>query len=91
MRGSDHLFVYTCDGIAFTVNLGKVSGSRVKGYWYNPRNGTSTEIGTFENSGTREFRPQYEGLGSDWVLVLDDAAKEYRAPGRLVAGPPPAQ
>jgi hypothetical protein len=91
MRGPDHLFVYTGAGMAFNVNLGKVSGSRVKAYWYNPRNGSSTEIGIFENSGTREFRPQYEGLGSDWVLVLDDAAKEYRAPGRLVAGPPPAQ
>ena len=50
----------------------------------------STESGTLENSGTREFKPQYEGLGSDGVLVLDDAAKKYPAPGRLVPGPPPA-
>jgi hypothetical protein len=91
IRGQDHLFVYTGAGIAFTVNLGKISGSRVKGYWYNPRNGTSMEIGIFENSGTREFKPQYEGLGSDWVLVLDDVAKEYPAPGRVVPGPPQAQ
>ena len=91
IRGPDHLFVYTSAGLAFTVNLGRISGARVKGYWYNPRNGTATEIGIFENSGTREFKPQYQGLGSDWVLVLDDAAREYRAPGRLVPGPPPAQ
>lgn len=63
----------------------------MKGYWYNPRNGTSTELGESENSGTREFKPQYEGLGSDWVLVLDDASMGYKAPGRLVAAPPPAQ
>lgn len=91
IRGPDNLFVYTGSGIAFRVNLGKISGSQVRAHWYNPRNGTSTEIGVFENSGTREFRPQYEGLGSDWVLVLDDAAKNYAAPGRLVPGPPPAQ
>jgi hypothetical protein len=91
IRGPDHLFVYTGSGIAFTVNLGKISGAQVRAHWYNPRNGTSTEIGVFDNSGTREFRPQYEGLGSDWVLVLDDAAKKYPAPGRLVAGPPPTQ
>jgi hypothetical protein len=91
MRGPDHLFVYTSAGIAVTVNLARISGPRVKAYWYNPRNGTSTEIGTFENSGAREFRPQYEGLGSDWALVVDDAAKEYPAPGRLVPGPPSVQ
>jgi hypothetical protein len=91
IRGSDHLFVYTASGIAFTVNLGKISGRQVKAHWYNPRSGTSTEIGVFDNSGTREFRPQYEGLGSDWVLVLDDAARKYPAPGRLVPAPPPAQ
>jgi len=39
-------------------------------------------IGTFANSGTQEFVPQYEGLGSDWVLVLDDVAKDYPLPGR---------
>ena len=88
MRAPDHLFVYTASGIAFTVQLGKISGTQVKAYWYNPRNGTSTEIGVFDNGGTREFRPQYEGLGSDWVLVLDDAAKAYPPPGRLVAPPP---
>lgn len=84
IRGADHLFVYTGAGRPFTVNLGKISGSRVRAYWYNPRDGTSTEIGTFDNTGTREFTPQYEGLGSDWVLVLDDASKDYRAAGRLV-------
>lgn len=55
--------------------------------WVYPRNGTSQRIGAFPNAGTREFTPQYEGLGSDWVLVLDDASKNYPAPGRVVAGP----
>jgi hypothetical protein len=87
MRGPDHAFVYTASGLGFTVGLGKISGSEVRAWWYNPRNGTSTDIGTFANSGTREFKPQYEGLGSDWVLVLDDAAKHYPAPGRRVERP----
>jgi hypothetical protein len=82
IRGPDHAFVYTASGMAFTVNLGRISGAQVNAWWYNPRNGTSAAIGTFDNSGTREFTPQYEGLGSDWVLVLDDAAKRYPAPGR---------
>ena len=75
------MFVYSAQGRRFTVNMGKISGEKVKGYWYNPRTGTSAVIDTFENSGTREFVPSAEGFGADWVLVLDDAAKKFGAPG----------
>lgn len=87
MRGPDHLFVYSGSGRPFTLAMGRISGTRVNAWWYNPRNGTSTRLGTFENAGSRTFTPQYEGLGSDWVLVVDDSAKGYAAPGRLVAAP----
>ncbi len=80
-RGDGYLFVYTAQGRRFTVNMGKISGEKVVGYWYNPRTGTSTPIGTFENTGTREFVPPAEGFGADWVLVLDDAAKKFGPPG----------
>ncbi|MDP3000537.1 MAG: glycoside hydrolase family 140 protein [Bryobacterales bacterium] len=80
-RGDVYLFVYTGQGRRFTVNLGKISGARVKGYWYNPRTGTSAVIDTFDNSGTREFVAPAEGFGADWVLVLDDASKDFGAPG----------
>jgi len=80
-RGDGYAFIYTGAGRKFTVNLGKISGEQVKAWWYNPRNGAATEIGTLPNNGTREFTPQFEGFGSDWVLVLDDAAKGYAVPG----------
>jgi len=80
-RGEGYLFVYTAQGRRFTVNMGKISGAEVKGYWYNPRTGTPAVIDTFENAGTREFVPPAEGFGADWVLVLDDAAKKFAAPG----------
>src|SRR5205085_421542 len=38
-RGEDYLFVYSTLGKPFTVNLGKISGKRLKGYWYDPRTG----------------------------------------------------
>jgi hypothetical protein len=80
-RGDGYLFVYSGQGRRFTVNMGKISGEKVKGYWYNPRTGTATAIDTFENTGTREFVPPAEGFGADWVLVLDDAAKKFPPPG----------
>jgi hypothetical protein len=81
-RGDGYAFIYTGAGIRFNVRMGKISGSQAKAYWYNPRNGSSNTIGIFENTGTREFVPPYEGLGSDWVLVLDDLSKNFRPPGK---------
>jgi len=80
-RGDGYLFVYSAQGRPFTVNMGKISGDHVKGWWYNPRTGTSMEIDTFDNRGAREFFPPSQGFGSDWVLVLDDASKKFGPPG----------
>jgi Protein of unknown function (DUF4038)/Putative collagen-binding domain of a collagenase len=74
-RGDGYLFVYSAQGRRFTVNMGKIPGERVAASWYNPRSGARSPLGTFENRGTREFVPPSEGFGSDWVLVLDDAAR----------------
>ena len=73
-RGEGYAFIYSAQGRKFTVNMGKISGKQVKAAWYNPRTGTSSAIETFENTGAREFVCPSEGFGSDWVLVLDDAA-----------------
>jgi hypothetical protein len=80
-RGDGYLFVYSAQGRKFTVRPGKISGEHLKGWWYNPRSGAAEAIGECDNSQTREFTPPSEGFGSDWVLVLDDAAKSFAAPG----------
>ena len=61
--------------------MGKISGARVNGFWYNPRDGASTPMGSFDNIGTREFVPPSEGFGSDWALILDDSSRGFTAPG----------
>jgi hypothetical protein len=86
-RGEDYLFVYSAQGRRFTLTLGRISGIRLKGWWFSPRTGAATAIDAIENGGTREFVPPSEGFGADWVLVLDDAAKNYGAPGRPSARP----
>jgi hypothetical protein len=90
-RGDGFMFVYTATGNAFTVNLGKISGSNVLAYWYNPRNGSSMSIGSFRNMGTKEFTTQFVGLGSDWVLVLDDASRNFPPPGKTGSQVPPSE
>ena len=81
-RGRSYAFIYSAQGRRFTANLGKISGEKVTARWYNPRTGSSVDAGTIENRGTREFVCPSEGSGSDWVLVLDDASKNYPMPGK---------
>lgn len=79
--GHTYAMVYAPVGRAFKVRMDKVSGPVVKGWWFNPRTGEATAIGEFPNTGEREFTPPDKGEMLDWVLVLDDAAKQYPAPG----------
>lgn len=81
-RGKDYLFVYSAAGKPFTLKLGVISGKTLKGYWYDPRTGQSKEVESFANTGSRTFTPPGSGYGQDWVLILDDAAKNYPAPVR---------
>jgi hypothetical protein len=79
-----YAMVYAPVGRAFKVRMNIIKGARVKGWWFNPRDGKAEEIGTFENSGEREFISPDAGEMLDWVLVLDDSSKNYPAPGSKI-------
>ena len=76
-----YAMVYAPCGRKFSVRMDKVTGSQVKAWWFDPRTGAATLIGEFANKGAREFRPPNPGDDLDWVLVLDDAAKDFPPPG----------
>lgn len=76
-----YVMVYAPVGRNFSVRMDAVKGATVKAWWFNPRDGKATAIGTFDNKGERQFTPPDKGEMIDWVLVLDDAAKNYPAPG----------
>ncbi|MEO8078024.1 MAG: glycoside hydrolase family 140 protein [Acidobacteriota bacterium] len=76
-----YAMVYAPVGRPFTVRMAAITGVTVKAWWFNPRTGAATIIGTFPNTVDHEFTPPDKGEMIDWVLVLDDAAKNYRAPG----------
>jgi len=81
-----YALVYAPVGRAFTVRMGVIKNQQVKAWWFNPRDGTASTIGIFENKGEREFTPPNAGEMLDWVLVLDDAAKGYPQPGNADEG-----
>ncbi len=76
-RGKDYLFIYSAAGKSFTVVLGKISGKMLNVYWFNPRNGDLKNADRIENSGQKIYTPPTSGYGQDWVLVMDDAEKNY--------------
>jgi hypothetical protein len=76
-----YAMIYAPIGRPFIVRMNAIKGSKVKAWWFNPRDGNATAIGEYENSGEREFVSPDKGEMMDWVLVLDDASKKYPAPG----------
>jgi hypothetical protein len=74
-------FVYTPGGQTLVVSQRKLRAENVRAYWYNPRDGTGTLVGRFDGDSTSEFKPPTSGRGLDWVLVLDDDARDFPPPG----------
>jgi hypothetical protein len=71
------LIAYLPKGRPVSIHMDKISGKKVKARWYDPREGTWREIGEYASTGTRQFIAPSQGARSDWVLVLDDAEKDY--------------
>jgi hypothetical protein len=79
-----YAMVYAPIGRAFSVHMDKITGGKVRASWFDPRTGKSNAIGEFPNTGTHTFISPTPGEDVDWVLVLDDASKGFRAPGERV-------
>jgi len=78
-----YAMVYAPVGRPFSVRMDAINGSKATAWWYNPRNGKATKIGTFHNDRQeRTFIPPDPGELTDWILVLDDAAQKYPSPGK---------
>lgn len=63
-----------------TVDMTKIGGTQARAWWFNVADGTSTDLGGFSTTGTRNFAPP----GQRRVLVLDDASLSLAAPGTTV-------
>ncbi|MHC1764227.1 MAG: glycoside hydrolase family 140 protein [Verrucomicrobiia bacterium] len=72
--------IYLASARTIRVDLARLSGKEIRAWWFNPRDGAAREIGRRPADGEREFTSPSE---DDWVLVLDDAAREFRPPGSV--------
>lgn len=67
-----------------TLDLEKLSGEVLDVTWYDPRTGAARRGGQVRRQGQQSFTPPT--VWPDWVLVLDDAAREYPAAGTVALG-----
>ena len=85
--------VYSTRGLPFDVDLSKLSGTKTNAWWYSPRDGSlydaeleqvRSPFVTLSAKGAHTFTPPTSGENQDWVLVLDDAAARFPAPGTRI-------
>ena len=66
-----------------TIEMSKINGAQAKAWWWNPNDNTSTLIGTYAGTGTRDFTPTNAGR----VLIIDVDNAGLCAPGQAPGQP----
>lgn len=81
-KDGSYAMIYAPQGQTITVDLSKISGLKAIAWWYDPRTGAAAKVGSnFSTTARMVFTPPTSGAENDWVLVLDDESKGFRAPG----------
>ena len=80
-RGDGYAFIYFPTGSAADIITDKMGAESINAYWFDPHTGKSDFIEKIPGKGKRKFTPPSNGRGNDWILVLDDASKNFKAPG----------
>ena len=73
-----YAMIYLPQNKEVKIDVSKVSGAKKNTWWFDPRTGKSI-AGKAVRSGAQKFTPPKEG--KDWILVIDDASKDFGAPG----------
>jgi hypothetical protein len=83
MKANDGSFamVYLPVGKTIALKTGLLSGTTLKYWWFNPRNGQSRLGGNLAKKDITTFTSPTLGFEEDWVFVIDDVSKEYPVPG----------
>jgi hypothetical protein len=78
---ASYLMAYFPQNAAITLKTERLTGKIIRGWWFNPRDGSVQSLGEFPKQRRAEFSPPTKSTTDDWILVLDDAARDYPPPG----------
>ena len=79
-ENKSYAMIYLPQNNTVKIDLNKISGSKKNIWWFDVRTGRSSKGKLVNGSGIKSFTPPKEG--KDWVLVIDDATKNYTEPGQ---------
>ncbi len=85
-RGDGYVMAYSPLGNPITLNLEKANlGAKIHSWLFNPRDGSAKELSPSndmpaDHKLTTHF-PGTPARGNDWIVVIDDASKNWGAPG----------
>lgn len=77
-----YLLAYFPVPVEATIDTARLNARTLQGWWFNPRDGAVKALHKLSNKKQMKFTPPANLAGPDWVLVLDDAARKYPAPGK---------
>lgn len=81
-QGEGYVFIYLPSNHEVIIEFRHIKGEMFKSWWYNPRTGEASFIKDIEGHPREAFRVPVTGV--DWVLVIDDAAKNFPEPGKTL-------
>jgi len=83
-KGDDYAMVYLPTGDKVQLNLESIPGQKLQTWWFHPATGKAFDNGIIDKKETEWFdAPGDAERGNDWVLVIENANKDFVAPGRI--------
>jgi hypothetical protein len=79
-QGDGYVFIYLPSNQEVIVEFSQIRGDAFRVWWYNPRTGEAAWIQDITGHPRESFRVPVSGV--DWVLVIDDASRDFPAPGK---------
>ena len=76
----DLMMVYIPYGRKTSIDITALTGTALKGWWFNPRDGRAVPIKEISKGKNQEFTPPSVGRGSDFVLIIEDASRRFPEP-----------
>jgi len=79
-ENESYAMIYLPQNSPVKIDLSKITGRSKNVWWYDVRTGVAIKEKPVSGNGIKAFTPSK--TGKDWVLVIDDAAKKFEAPGK---------
>ncbi|HEY5499622.1 MAG TPA: glycoside hydrolase family 140 protein [Bacteroidales bacterium] len=75
-----YMMMYIPFGKTITVNTSSIKSKKLNVWWFNPKTGTSKNIGLINNKVSVVLTTPSLGFENDWVLIIDNPKYKYCKP-----------